>query len=319
LPLLVGRTLIKAEMSRFGPFASLHASGRCTIFVRRYIAPIIRPMPNDFDKIFKENFEVLLPHLLRKVLGLELPRLEDLKDKIQVTVEREMDNLKKAVHDDPLLDYGLHWEIQSADEDMRQRNLLYYALFVEKYNLPLKQIVIYVGNDQPKRVQRNVLELEGLRLEFQVLNLREIPKDVFLSSNVPEDVVLAILADFGSEQPEKVIRQILQHLLKLIGRVPRLEKYQRQLQTLSRLRKLEAKTKKEISAMPIHYDIETDALYLEGREKGVEIGVEKNKYENVVFLLREGQLSKEKIAYYARVDLAFVLQVEQDLLKDGNN
>ena len=80
-----------------------------------------------------------------------------------------------------------------------------------------------------------------MRLEYQVVNLREIPQDLFLSSDVPEDVVLAILGDFGSEQPEKVIRQILQHLFKLIGRVPRLEKYQRQLQTLSRLRKWEAR------------------------------------------------------------------------------
>ena len=65
-------------------------------------------MPNDFDRILKENFEALLLHLLRKVLGLELPRLEDLKDKIQVTVEREMDNLKKVVHPDSAKDYGLH-------------------------------------------------------------------------------------------------------------------------------------------------------------------------------------------------------------------
>lgn len=223
-------------LSRFRPFAGLQHMGHGAIFARASAL-----MPNDFDKIFKENFELLLPHLLRKVLGLELPRLEDLKDKIQVTVEREMDNLKKAVHDDPGLDYGLHWEIQSADEDMRHRNLLYYALFVQKYSLPLKQIVIYVGNEKPKKVQQNGLELEGLRLEYQVVNLREIPQDLFLSSDVPEDVVLAILGDFGSEQPEKVIRQILQHLFKLIGRVPRLEKYQRQLQTLSRLRKWEAR------------------------------------------------------------------------------
>ena len=244
-------------MSRFGPFAGLQHMGHGAIFARASAL-----MPNDFDKIFKENFEQLLPHLLRKVLGLELPRLEDLKDKIQVTVEREMDNLKKAVHDDPRLDYGLHWEIQSADEDMRHRNLLYYALFVQKYSLPLKQIVIYVGNEKPKKVQQNGLELEGLRLEYQVVNLREIPKDLFLSSDVPEDVVLAILGDFGSEQPEKVIRQILQHLFKLIGRVPRLEKYQRQLQTLSRLRKWEVQTQKEISAMPIQYNISSSRFGL---------------------------------------------------------
>ena len=282
-------------------------------------------MPNDFDRILKENFEPLLPHLLRKVLGIELPRLEDLKDKIQVTVERELDNLKKVVHADPRLDYGLHWEIQSSDEDMRHRNLLYYALFLQKYSLPLKQIVIYVGNEKPKKVWQNVLALEGLRLEFKVVNLRDIPKDTFLQSNVPEEVMLAMLGDFGDEQPEKVIRQILQHLLKLVGRVPRLKKYQLQLHILSRLRKLEAQTKKEISAMPIHYEIETDALYLEGKEIGLEQGLEQgreqgleqgrveNKYETVVRMLRLRQFAREAIALAADVSLDFVLQVERDL------
>ena len=97
------------------------------------------------------------------------------------------------MHEDSSLDYGLHWEIQSADDDMRHRNLLYYALFLQKYSLPLKQIVIYVGNEKPRRVLQSVLELEGLRLEFQVVNLRAIPKDTFLDSQVPEEVVLAIL------------------------------------------------------------------------------------------------------------------------------
>lgn len=76
-------------------------------------------MPNDYDKIIKENFDELFPHLLKVVLGLSLPHLEDLKDKFQITLERELDNLKIAVHDDPALNYGLHWEIQTSDEDMR--------------------------------------------------------------------------------------------------------------------------------------------------------------------------------------------------------
>ncbi len=179
-----------------------------------------------------------------------------------------------------------------------------------------------------------MLALEGLRLEYQVVNLREIPKDLFLHSNVPEDVVLAILGDFGAEQPEKVIRQILQHLLKLIGRVPRLKKYQYQLHTLSRLRKLEAETKKEILTMPIHYEIETDALYIEGKEIGIEIGKEQGfekgieqgiekglkqaKYDLVMRLLRQGQLTKETIASVAEVDMEFVLQVEREL-QGGKN
>jgi hypothetical protein len=93
-------------------------------------------MPNDYGKIIKENFDPLLSHLLRKVLGLELPKLIDLKDKIQVTLEREMDSLKKVVHDDPALNFGLHWEIQTNDEDTRARNLLYYGLFFQNHKMP---------------------------------------------------------------------------------------------------------------------------------------------------------------------------------------
>jgi hypothetical protein len=79
--------------------------------------------------------------------------------------------------------------------------------------------------------------MDNVRLAFQVLDLRSIPKDVFLQSDKPECVLLAILSDFGSEKPEWVVRQILEHLVKLIGRVPRLKKYQKQLHLLSRLRK----------------------------------------------------------------------------------
>ncbi len=277
-------------------------------------------MPNDYDRVFKENIEPLLPYLCRKLLGLEFPKLEDIKDKIQITLEREMDNLKKVVHEgQPWLDFGLHWEIQSTDEDMRARQLVYYALFFQKYSMPLKQILIYVGNERPKKILQNVLETEGVRLEFAVVDLKSIPKEVFLHSDTPEEVVLAILCDFGVEQPEQVIRQILQHLLKLIGRVPRLKKYQQQLQVLSRLRKLEIPTKKEITAMPIHYEIEQDGLYLEGIEKGIEKGIEQHQHDTVVRGLRAGVLSLEMIANLAGVPLEYVLETQKELESQSKN
>ena len=275
-------------------------------------------MPNDYDRVFKENFEPLLPYLCSKLLGFELPKLEDIKDKIQTTLEREMDNLKKVVHEgQPWLDFGLHWEIQSTDEDMRARQLVYYALFFQKYGIPLKQIVIYVGNEPAKKILQNILVVEGLRLEFTVVDLKSIPKEVFLHSDTPEEVVLAILCDFGADRPEQVIRQILQHLLKLVGRVPRLKKYQKQLQVLSRLRKLEIPTKKEISSMPIHYEIEQDGLYLEGIEKGIEQGIEKgieqHQHDTVVRGLNARLLSPEMIANLAAVSLAYLLQLHTQL------
>ena len=171
------------------------------------------------------------------------------------------------------------------------------------------------------------MDAEGLRLEFAVIDLKSVPKEVFLHSDTPEEVVLAILCDFGADQPEQVIRQILQHLLKLIGRLPRLKKYQQQLQVLSRLRKLEIPTKKEISAMPIHYEIEQDGLYLEGIEKGIEKGIERgiekgieqHQHDTVVRGLHAGVLSLEMIANLAGVSLEYVLKVQKELETQTKN
>ena len=270
-------------------------------------------MPNDYDKIFKENFEELIPYLLQLVANWEIPKLVALKDKHQITIEREMDDLKKVVHDDSSLDYGLHWEVQGKDEDMRSRMLLYLAMFYHRYKMPLKQIVIYIGDEPANLIKQNVLEMDNVRLEFQVLDLRSIPKDVFLQSDKPECVLLAILSDFGSEKPEWVVRQILEHLVKLIGRVPRLKKYQKQLHVLSRLRKLTVITKNAIDSMPIHYDIETDELYLEGIEKGIEQGREETKEEGVINMLKREQFTLRDIVEVLNVSEEFVLNIAQRL------
>lgn len=286
-------------------------------------------MPNDYDKILKENLDALLPFIARKLLGLDLSRTETLKDKIQVTLEREGDSFKKVLHDDPSRDYGLHWEFQTNDEDMRGRNLLYYGLFYQKYKIPLRQIVVFLGNEPPKLLRQNILEIRGLRLEFEVIHLREIPKETFLNSNVPEEVILAVLCDFGADRPEQVIRMILNNLAKVVGRVRRLQRYQRQLHVLSRLRKLHPISLKEIKAMPIHYDIETDELYLAGMEKGIEKGMEKgmekglekgvekgmelNQHETVVRLIQSGRFSDEEIAEFAGVTVEYVQQVRIDM------
>jgi flagellar biosynthesis/type III secretory pathway protein FliH len=68
--------------------------------------------------------------------------------------------------------------------------------------------------------------------------------------------------------PEMVYRVCEYH-----GMAQRREKLP--MMMLSRLRKIEALTIKIAEEMPIHYEIETDALYLKGTEKGMEKGMEK--------------------------------------------
>ena len=73
--------------------------------------------------------------------------------------------------------------------------------------------------------------------------------------------------------------------------------------------------------MPIHYDVESDELYLAGIEKGiekgielgVEKGVEKHQHETVVRMLKTNRFTDDEIAEFAGVSVEYVRQVRMEL------
>ena len=268
-------------------------------------------MANNYDRIFKENIESMLLPLLEKVLGLIPPKLVPIDAKMQMTHESEMDNIRRVVHEeDAALDYGLQIEFHIKDEDLRKRNLVHHALFYQITSLPLRQIVIYGGgSDDPQHITQNHLITLGLEHRFEVIVLKQIPKEKFIHSNVPEEVVLAILCDFGEDNPEDVVKQILAHLHKICRKSVRLKKYQKQLLILSRLRKMELIVQTQVEAMTIHYDIETDGLYLQGIEEGIEEGaaIKERAFVQTLWSLQE--FSLERIALMSGATLERVTQV----------
>lgn len=60
-------------------------------------------------------------------------------------------------------------------------------------------------------------------------------------------------------------------------------------------------------------DLEEDPIYLEGIEKGIEIGTTKQKFNFVQNLLLNTDFSTDKIASLANVTLAFVEEVKTAL------
>lgn len=268
-------------------------------------------MANSYDRIFKENIESLQLHLLRKILGINPPKLVPVDAKMQVTQEAEMDNIRRVVHEDSSLDYGLQIEFHVSDEDLRKRNLLHYALFYHITALPLRQVVIYGGIGSGNQIKKNHLSLTGVELQFEVIMLREIPKELFLYSDVPEEVILAILCDFGEDSPNQVVSLILNNLTRILKRSNRIKKYQKQLLTLSRLRKMELIVKTQVEAMTIHYDIETDGLYLQGVEEGIEL--EKREFIHTLWSLQE--FSLDKIAAMVKSSVEQVTEVVMNLLQ----
>jgi predicted transposase YdaD len=166
---------------------------------------------------------------------------------------------------------------------------------------------------------------------YELLALNQWNPDSLLESSIPEEIILAILADYPPEQAKEVIQRILKRLDSIRLKPDVLKKYLFHLTTLARLRKLENKTTFEVQAMPIEYDIETDGLYLQGLEKGQSEGFVKGRNEGLkkgkqegfqegkqkaieAFLIR-GQLSEQDIADTLEVSLEFVMQIKRSVNK----
>ncbi|MES2775410.1 MAG: hypothetical protein V4722_14645 [Bacteroidota bacterium] len=156
-------------------------------------------MAHPYDRLFKENIEPLIPLLAEKIFGLKLGKTEDIKDKIQITIETEADFLKKVLHPDKNDDYILHIEFQVKDDaNMLSRMLLYRAFLYSKYKLPVRQFVFYVGQSKPKMLLQ--LAQDDLVFQFNMRNIFDFPYELFIYSSNPEEVILAILSDFKSSR-----------------------------------------------------------------------------------------------------------------------
>jgi hypothetical protein len=160
---------------------------------------------NKYDKILKENIQEIFLQFAKYYFKIDIQSTEELKDKLQVTEQREADFLRKVV-DSQGNTYILHIELQTKDEpNMLNRIQLYHALITHKYNLEVKQYVVCLGENPSK--MPNQLPPEKIFKGFDILDLISIDYENFANSTIPEEIILAILCDFKQENQEKVIEK----------------------------------------------------------------------------------------------------------------
>ena len=240
-------------------------------------------------------------------MGIRIVRSEQLKDRIQTTIEKEPDFIRivETAEAERLI---LHLEFQTSDEEgMVYRMQEYYGLLRRKYRLPVRQFVIYLGR-KPSRMQ-TMLPAEDIFTGFGLTSLHEQPYATLLSSGIPEEVILAVLADFEGRDPEDVLQAIIGKLCEISGQEITLRKYIRQLSVLARLRNLSQQTKNQIAKMAFTYDITQDAFYVEG--------LQSKERQFIVRMLRDKTLTVEKIAAIAEVPVDYVHQLQQEMDKQG--
>ena len=264
-------------------------------------------MANDYDKILKENIAALFLPLSEKYLGIKIAKSEELKDKLQTTIEKEPDFIR-IVETDTGERFILQLEFQSTDEEgMIYRVQEYYGLLRRKYQLPVKQFVIYLGQKVSK--MRTGLAPEEVFTGFTLKSLREYSYRDLLASDVPEEIILAILSNFENQEPIEVLKKILSKLKKINGEEITLRKYVRQLSVLARLRNLTQQTQQQIQDMGLTYNITEDFLYQQGEERGQQAREKKL----IIKMLKDKTLSVEMIAELAEVTTEQIEQVAREL------
>lgn len=258
---------------------------------------------NQYDKIVKENIESIIPALMNSVLGFKVKESVVIKEKLQQTKEKEADALR-IITDPNGQQFILHLEFQVDDYlKMSYRMADYWVLLKSKYQLPVRQFVIYIGNSQPK--MKTILSEDGNYFQFQLINITQFDYHRFLNSDNPEEIILSILSDFGKENTEKALHQIIDRLEETIIDQRTFQKYLRQLRVLSKLRNLEVKLDDMIQNMAKYFDEDNDIFVIKAKRKIVEN------------MLTKFSFTLEQVADVAGVSIDFVKTVKEKLLVEN--
>jgi predicted transposase YdaD len=261
---------------------------------------------NLYDKIFKEDAEEIFLPLIEMKLGVKIKSFKPFKAKMQTTLEREMDFFYEVetIEDKKLL---VHIEFQTEDDmEILYRKGEYHGIALNLKKMEIKHIVIYLGIKEP--LMPTKLPEEQVYRGFDLIDVHALDHQQLLASQVPDVIILAVLADYPPEKAESVLRLILRQLKTACKSTSELSKYIKQLVVLSRLRKIEDLTIKITEDMPISYDVETDYLYKKGTEKGME----REKIEVICQARQEGS-SIEYIAKIVRLSPEQVRQILDNL------
>ncbi|SEW46159.1 hypothetical protein SAMN05428988_6271 [Chitinophaga sp. YR573] len=221
---------------------------------------------NKYDKIVKENMESVLPVFMKDVLQLDISASREIPDDLQYTKERKPDVLKEITdrHNNTFI---LHIEWQSQnDKNMAYRMAEYAVMLYRKYGIPVKQYVIFMGKDAV--TMKTTIRHENLKFWYKIIPLNGIEYKFFLQSDKPEVKVFAILANFGNDNIEKALKNILQEINPSADGDLTEGKHINQLRVLVQLCNDNVKLKfKHMISTRTFFKMKDDAFYQIGREE----------------------------------------------------
>ncbi|MCG8327400.1 MAG: hypothetical protein MI974_06930 [Chitinophagales bacterium] len=242
---------------------------------------------HNYDNIFKENLEKLVLPLLQRQMGITIYKSEPLGTEFNATTKRGVDYLKKITTQGGEA-FILHLEYQSTyDSEMLYRVGEYHGMIQRRHpGIEIRHFVIYFGKQKIKmeRILPEPLVYRG----FQLIDLQAMDSSDFIRSDIPEEILLAVLADFKGEPPEAIIRLIIKRLREVSTNDNELQKCFNQLNLLSQARNLDVLTAKTIQEMPFTIDITQNYWYKQVKKEAEEVGMREGMEKGIKEGIKEG-------------------------------
>jgi hypothetical protein len=262
-------------------------------------------MPNQYDKIVKEIMDSVYMALSKKIIDADFSSAEELSTELHKTREKKTDFLRKIIYPNPADNYILHVEAQSKDDpNMFFRMQEYHAMIHSKYKLPIVQVVFYFGRGISK--MNNAYNYRKNSFHYELISIQEFSYKTFLESEKPEELILAILADFEDKSKEEVVEMIFSRAKLIINETNLMGKFVNQIEILSKLRKLDGFIQQFTqNIMALDLKLEDTFTFKQGESKG-----EKKKLDKMILsFYKNTKLSIQKIALAAEVSEQYVIDL----------
>jgi len=257
---------------------------------------------NLYDKSFKEFLSPAIAEILSRRFAIPSVKYKAVTLDVQRIVERKPDFVLKC-YDAQGHPFMLHVEYQTTiDKKMVYRMLFYLGLIAEKYQLPVKQFLLYVG--ERRYPADDILEDTYYHFRYPVWDVGGTRYEELLRSPLPGEVLLAIHSNSGDQADEEVVQAIVRRLVELVPEREKLTRYVEHLLINSKLKKLEETVLNVTTSMNI-VDEKDFLLYKKGRME--------ERRELAAQQVKKGALSDEAIAELYNLTVAEVEAIREAL------
>ncbi|MDW8087348.1 MAG: Rpn family recombination-promoting nuclease/putative transposase, partial [Candidatus Calescibacterium sp.] len=163
-----------------------------------------------YDREIKRTFEKVALGVLR-ILGYEIVEIKPIP--LEMQFGKLVADFLAIVKLKDGTEFILHIEFQTKnDPDMPKRMLGYFYVVISRYNLPVKQIVIYLGKEELRMSNRIEMRNVGTSIlyEYEIIDIKNVEAEKFLESDNPDVYLLGILGK--TQNISEVIKKIISRL-----------------------------------------------------------------------------------------------------------